>query len=296
MLLRWFPDRRGLITGLAVAGFGLGAAVTGPLSAQLITTLHVGPTLVYLGIAYTIIAVIAAQFFRAAPDNYRPAGWTAPTTVRSSRTQRDYTLSEALRTPSWYLLWLMLTLDVVAGAALISVAAPLAQEFVGIGAVAAAFIVLTNSFFNAGGRLFWSWLSESISRPYTFLSIFVIQLFAFILLAVLPHPVNYVALIIVEGFSVLCYGGGFGTMPAYTADVFGARNSGAIYGVMLTSWSVGSVIGPQLITLVTPRTTALYVIAVLMLISCILPFIARLLTRRQNEAEVSAVPAERMSV
>ena len=293
MLIKWFPDRRGIITGLAVAGFGLGAAVTGPLATAMIQSKAVGlqATLIYLGIAYIVITVIAAQFFRQAPDGYAPDGWQTSTQQSTIRSRREYTLAEALRNPNWYVLWLMLTLNVTAGAALISVASPFTQELTGVATITASLIVTTNAFFNAGGRFFWSWLSESIGRPYTFLAIFAIQFIAFILITLLPRPASFAALIVIEGLILLCYGGGFGTMPAFAADFFGAKNSGAIYGVMLTAWSVGSVIGPQLITLVKPTSTALYIIAGIMLVSCALPLVARLLARRQTASDALEVVA-----
>jgi len=293
MLIKWFPDRRGFITGLAVAGFGLGAAVTGPLATAMIQSKAVGlqVTLLYLGIAYIIITVIAAQFFRQAPDGYAPDGWQTSTQQSTIRSRREYTLAEALRNPNWYVLWLMLTLNVTAGAALISVASPFTQELTGVTTITASFIVLTNAFFNASGRFFWSWLSESVGRPYTFLAIFAIQVIAFILITLLPKPASFAALIVIEGVILLCYGGGFGTMPAFAADFFGAKNSGAIYGVMLTAWSAGSVFGPQLITLVRPTSTALYIIAGIMLVSCALPLVARLLARRQIASDALEVVA-----
>ena len=293
MLIKWFPDRRGFITGLAVAGFGLGAAIIAPLAATMIQSKAIGleSTLLYLGIAYIVITVIAAQFFRQAPDGYAPEGWAPSALQQTLRSRREYTLGEALRNPNWYVLWLILTLNVTAGAALISVASPLTQELTGVTTITAALIVTTNAFFNAGGRFFWSWLSESIGRPFTFLSIFAIQFVAFILITLLPSPASFGVLIVIEGLILLCYGGGFGTMPAFAADFFGAKNAGAIYGVMLTAWSVGSVIGPQLITLVKPTSTALYIIAAIMLVSCALPLIARVLAKRQSTSDAVEVVA-----
>ncbi|HCF84248.1 MAG TPA: MFS transporter, partial [Ktedonobacter sp.] len=127
MLIKWFPDRRGFITGLAVAGFGAGAAITGPIAANwLIPSLGVGNTFLILGIAYLVIVVGAAQFFHTAPEGYAPAGWVPSARQQADRSVREYTLPEALRLPRWYLLWLILALNVTAGAALISVASPLA--------------------------------------------------------------------------------------------------------------------------------------------------------------------------
>lgn len=284
MLIKWFPDRRGFITGLAVAGFGAGAVVTGQIAAPLVDSksssfIGVGSTFTYFGIAYLVIVVLVAQFFRTAPEGYAPTGWTPSTRQSSDRAVRDYTLLEALHLPRWYLLWLILALNVTAGAALISVASPLAQSFTGVTATTAALIVSTIAIFNGAGRLFWGWISDAIGRPFTFLSLFVIQIIAF---AVLPSISTFVVLLIPAAIIGLCYGGGFGTMPAFAADFFGPKNAGTIYGAMLTAWSAGGIVGPLLIASIDFRT-ALYIIAVIMLVSTPLPLVARALARRRGD-------------
>jgi MFS transporter, OFA family, oxalate/formate antiporter len=291
MLIKWFPDRRGFITGLAVAGFGGGAVITGLLAAALIKSIGVGSTFLYLGIAYLVVIVVVAQFFRTAPDGYAPAGWTPSARQQADRSVREYTLAGALRLPRWYLLWLILALNVTAGAAVISVASPLAQKFTGVGALTAALIVSVISIFNAVGRLFWGWLSDAIGRPFTFLSLFVIQLIVF---AIMPSISSFTLLLVPAAIIGLCYGGGFGTMPAFAADFFGPKNAGTIYGAMLTAWSAGGIVGPILIasfgTTKNPDyRTPLYIIAVIMLVSAALPLIARALARRRGDiVEVTA--------
>jgi len=295
MLIKWFPDRRGFITGLAVAGFGGGALITGLVAAALIASVGVNNTFLYLGIAYLVVIVVVAQFFRTAPDGYAPAGWTPSARQQSDRVARDYTLLEAFRLPRWYLLWLILALNVTAGAALISVASPLAQKFTGVDAVTAALLVSVIGIFNGAGRLFWGWLSDGIGRPFTFLSMFVIQAIVF---ALLPSVSNFTVLLIPAAIIALCYGGGFGTMPAFAADFFGPKNAGTIYGAMLTAWSAGGIVGPILITSFGAGTnidyrTPLYIIAVIMLVSAALPLIARTLARRRGDiVEVTAGAGE----
>ncbi len=291
MLIKWFPDRRGFITGLAVAGFGGGALITGPVAAALIKSVGVGSTFLYLGIAYLVVIVIVAQFFRTAPEGYAPAGWTPSVRQQTDRSVREYTLAEALRLPRWYVLWLILALNVTAGAALISVASPLAQKFTGVDALTAALLVSVIGIFNGAGRLFWGWLSDGIGRPFAFLSMFVIQIIVF---ALLPLVSNFTILLIPAAIIALCYGGGFGTMPAFAADFFGPKNAGTIYGVMLTAWSAGGIVGPILITSFGAGAnidyrTPLYIIAVIMLVSAALPLIARALARRRGDVvEVTA--------
>src|SRR5207302_4698455 len=201
MLIKWFPDRRGFITGLAVAGFGAGALITSPVAAALITSVGLGRTFLYLGIAYLVVIVIVAQFFRMAPEGYAPAGWTPSVRQQTDRSTREYTLPEALRLPRWYVLWLILALNVTAGAALISVASPLAQKFTGVGAETAALLVSVIGIFNGAGRLFWGWLSDGIGRPFTFLSMFIIQAIVF---AILPSISSFVLLLLPAAIIALC--------------------------------------------------------------------------------------------
>jgi MFS transporter, OFA family, oxalate/formate antiporter len=282
MMIKWFPDRRGFITGLAVAGFGGGAAITGPIASNLLLpSLKLNTTFMWLGIVYFVVVVVAAQFFRKAPDGYAPPGWTPSVQLQTIRSVREYTLGEALRNPRWYVLWLILALNVTAGAALISVAAPLAHDFTGVALTTASALVVTISIFNGVGRLFWGWVSDFIGRPFTFMSLFVIQIAAFALMPLIG--VGQFALLFIPASIIgFCYGGGFGTMPAFAADFFGPKNAGTIYGAMLTAWSAGAIVGPILIASVDFRT-ALYIIAVIMAVSTILPLVARSLARRQSE-------------
>ncbi|MBV8822724.1 MAG: OFA family MFS transporter [Ktedonobacteraceae bacterium] len=278
MLLKWFPDRRGFITGLAVAGFGGGALITGPLAAALIRLVGLGQTFLLLGLAYLMIIVVVAQFFRMAPEDYSPVNLTPSIRKQTTRHGYNYTLGQALRLPGWYTLWLMLALNVTAGAALISVASPLAQQFTGVGVLTAALMVSVIALFNAAGRLFWGWLSDGISRVTVFLCMFILQMISFALMSSIN---NFALLLIPAAIIALCYGGGFGTMPAFAADVFGSKHAGTIYGVMLTAWSAGGIVGPLLIASL-PYKTALYIIALIMLLSIALPLFARSLVSRPN--------------
>jgi OFA family oxalate/formate antiporter-like MFS transporter len=274
VLVKWFPDRRGLITGVAVGGFGAGALVTAPVATRLIQSVGVLHTFAYLGIAFLIVTVIAGYFMQNPPEGWRPEGW-APTTLQASQlSSRDYTLGEALRTWQWWALWLLLFLNTSAGISVISQEAPLFQELARVTAVAAAGMVGVASIGNAFGRVFWAWASDSITRRATFVVMFVAQI---ILFWVLPSITSASVLTIVAFIVLMCYGGGFGTMPAFAADYFGSRNVGPIYGLMLTAWGFASAFGPLLIAYLRQASGSygegLHVIAGVMAVSVLLPLI-----------------------
>ena len=271
MLVRWFPDHRGLITGLAVTGFGAGAMVVSPLAAAMLPALGLPHTLLALGAGYLVIGIGAAQFFRTAPDGYAPRGWTPSALGQASASDGDLSLAAALRAPRWYLLWLILTLNVTAGAALISVASPLAQELTQVSATEAALAVMTISLCNGAGRVLWGWASDRLGRPATFACLFALQ---FVVFALLARVSDFTTLLALGGIVGLCFGGGFAAMPAFTVDYFGARHAGAIYGAMLTAWGAGAAAGPLLIASVDYRR-ALSTIAALMLFSAPLTLLAR---------------------
>jgi OFA family oxalate/formate antiporter-like MFS transporter len=271
MLVRWFPDHRGLIAGLAVAGFGAGAMVVSPLAAAMLAALGLQHTLLALGAGYLVIGVGAAQLFRAAPEGYAPREWAPEVLAESTASERDLGLAAALRSPRWYLLWLILALNVTAGAALVSVASPLAQELTRVTAGEAALAVMALSLCNGAGRILWGWASDRLGRPATFAILFALQ---FVVFALLARVSDFPTLVALAGVVGLCFGGGFAAMPAFTVDFFGARHAGAIYGAMLTAWGAGAAAGPLLIASVDYRT-ALSIIAMVMLLSAPLALLAR---------------------
>jgi OFA family oxalate/formate antiporter-like MFS transporter len=275
-LVKWFPDRRGLITGIAVGGFGAGALITAPVASRLIQTVGVLPTFAYLGIAYFIVTIIASLFMQNPPEGWQPAGWTPSAKQTAQRATRDYVLSEALKTWQWWALWLILLLNTSAGIAVISQEGPIFQELTKVSAVIAGGMVGIASLGNGVGRVFWAWLSDLITRRVTFAVMFILQVFLFWFLPSIALP----ALMTTVTFIILmCYGGGFGTMPAFTADYFGPKNVGPIYGLMLTAWSFASVFGPLYIARMRETAGnyagALHVIAGVMLISILLPILVR---------------------
>jgi OFA family oxalate/formate antiporter-like MFS transporter len=275
-LVKWFPDRRGLITGIAVGGFGAGALVTAPVATRLIQSVGVLQTFAYLGIGYFIVAIIAALFMQNPPEGWQPEGWTPTAKETSQRATHDYVLSEALKKWQWWALWLILFLNTTAGISIISQEAPIFQELTKVTAIVAGGMVGIASLGNAVGRVFWAWTSDLITRRVTFAIMFIVQvlLFWFLPKITVPSMMTTVTFII-----LMCYGGGFGTMPAFVADYFGSKNVGSIYGLMLTAWSFASVFGPLYIARMRETAGnyagALHVIAIMIAISILLPIVVR---------------------
>ena len=288
-LIKWFPDKRGMITGLAVAGFGAGALVTAPVAEKLIPSVGLPATFGILGSAYLIAILGSAFFMKNPPEGFKPPGWQPASVPETQRNGRDLALREALRTWQWYALWAMLFLNTLAGISIISQAAPMAQEIARTTAATAAGLVGIISIANAAGRFLLAWASDFLGRARVFQLMFAAQAVAFVLLS-LVH--SFGALAILAFVILLCYGGGFGTMPAFAADFFGARNVGSIYGLMLTAWGFAAMCGPTLIAHVRQSTghytEALEIIAGIMLVSAVLPFVIRPPRSRNGESADAA--------
>jgi OFA family oxalate/formate antiporter-like MFS transporter len=275
-LIKWFPDKRGVITGIAVAGFGAGAVLTAPIAKSLVSSAGVFETFAILGVIYAVLVIGAAFFIKNPPEDYKPEGWEPEKAEKGDRSGRDFEFGQAIKTWQWAALWALLFLNVTAGIAVISEAAPMAEEIGGASATAAASLVSIIAIFNGVGRFAWASFSDVIGRRWVFLSMFVIQAVVFFLL---PNATSFGLFAVLACVILFCYGGGFGTMPAFAADYFGSKNVGRIYGLMLTAWSAGGVAGPLLISKIKDGTgaydTALYIIAGMLVVSCIIPLIVR---------------------
>ena len=310
MLQKWFPDKRGLITGIAVGGFGFGAVITSPLAQMMINgsaDYQRYPTKVFLwlGLAYLVAGLLGAAVFRDPPEGYTVPGAADDTPESGNSSEaadtsggagatraeapakdpdaeaatgvgRDFTQQEAMRTSQWYLLTLILTISVTAGISFISVAAGTATDVAGFSAVGAATLVGIMGLFNGGGRIFWAALSDRIGRRSAFVGILGIQGLA---LLTLPHAGNVVLFYVLAALIYTCYGGAFGTLPSTASDFFGVANAGAIYGLMLIGWSIGGVIGPLLISWLIGEdqayTLGFTVIGIIALVGAIVPLITR---------------------
>jgi OFA family oxalate/formate antiporter-like MFS transporter len=274
VLVKWFPDKRGLITGIAVGGFGAGALVTAPVATRLIQTVGVLQTFAYLGVAYLIVTMATGALMKNPPDGWKPEGWSPSATQSKQRAAKDYNLGEALKTWQWWALWLLLFLNTSAGISLISQESPMFQEIAKVSAIVAAGMVGIVSIGNAVGRIFWAWTSDAITRRWTFVVMFLVQVGLFWML---PGIASVAILTTVSFIILMCYGGGFGTMPAFAADYFGSKNVGPIYGLMLTAWGSASAFGPLLIAHLRQASgsfvSGLHVIAIIMAVSVLLPIL-----------------------
>ena len=275
-IAKWFPDRRGLMTGIAVCGYGAGALVMSPFAAREIVRFGIPATFATLGIVYLILVVASAQFYANPPEGWRPAGWQPTSAVARAATTVNFTVSQAMRTWQFWLLWLMLFLNVSAGIMVISQASPMAQQIAGLSAIAAAGVVGLISIFNAIGRVFWAWVSDYIGRAATYALLYAIEVGALFFL-VRAHSAG--AFSVSVALIGLCYGGGFGVMPSFTADFFGPKFMGGIYGWILLAWGAGAIPSPILIARVRETTgvyaPAIHILNVVVLVALILPLLAR---------------------
>jgi MFS family permease len=255
-LIAWFPDRRGMSTGMAIMGFGGGALIASPLSDFLMrhfaspTSTGVAETWVVLGILYLCFMTAGAFGYRVPAANWNPAGWVAPPARAGSLiTDRNVTPAKALGTKQFWLLWVVLCFNVTAGIGVLGQASAMVQEvFKGkITPSAAAGFVGLLSLFNMGGRFFWASLSDKIGRKATYACFFTLGT---VLYALVPlfGKMGSVALFVACFCAILTmYGGGFATIPAYLADVFGTKYVSAVHGRLLTAWSAAGVFGPMLV-------------------------------------------------
>jgi len=272
-LIRWFPDKRGLVTGLAVMGFGAGAFFMGKIAPGMIISMGVATTFYIWGFIFLIAVTGAAQLFKNPPQGWLPAGFT-PKAAATSTTAQSFSLGEALKTPQWFMLWAMLFLNISAGLGLISQLSPMCQEIIKKAtpditleacAIAGGSVLAIASIFNGLGRLFWAWLSDALGRRTIFLIMFITQALLYIYL---PQVGNITLYTVIVCYLLACYGGGFATMPAFAADSFGPGYIGKVYGTMLTAWGCAGVVGPLVFAQI--KGIALYVAAGLLLIGFII--------------------------
>ena len=255
-LVKWFPDRRGMATGMAIMGFGGGAFLAGYLNVYLMDRIGVARTMMVLGAFYLVIMLIGAAILQRPPEGWKPAGWVPVAALDKMITQRSVSRNHAVSTVQFYLLWGILFINVTAGIGILAQASPMMQDLFQKTPKEAAAVVSIISLFNAGGRFFWASSSDYIGRRNTYTLFFVAQ---FILFLLIPGFAAQGSWILFEAslFVVFTmYGGGFATIPAFLADIFGPENVGAIHGAVLTAWSAAAVVGPVIITELSKQAKA----------------------------------------
>jgi MFS family permease len=254
-LIRWFPDRRGMATGMAIMGFGGGAMIAAPLSVALMkhfrseSSIGVAETFIVLGIVYFISMTIGALAIRVPAPDWKPEGWTPPDTSHKLITLNHVHIDRALKTPQFYLIWLVLFLNVTAGIGILGQASVMIQESFknAVTPVAAAGFVGLLSLFNMGGRFIWASSSDWLGRKNTYYIFFVLGAVLYYLVPNFAGAGNVALFVLAYCVILSMYGGGFSTVPAYLADMFGTAFVGGIHGRLLTAWAAAGVAGPVLV-------------------------------------------------
>ena len=241
---KWFPDKRGLVVGLMVGGYGAGSAIFGPVATVLIDSVGWRTTFQILGVLFFAMGMVGTWLLKNPPAGYRPPGWApAQTGAAAQRTARDYSTAEMLRTPTFYALWIAYCLGTTAGLMTISQLVPFARE-AGLGAAAATFALPASAVGNAGGRILSGWLSDALGRLTTLRTMVLLSAVAMpALYAWRTELVPFFALVIVVYW---CYGTQLSVFASTTADFYGTRNLGLNYGVLFTAWGVAGVLGPMI--------------------------------------------------
>ena len=308
-LIRWFPDRPGMATGLAIMGFGGGAMIGSPLSTMLMahfrtaTSQGVAPTFVTMGALYFAFMMFGVFSVRVPPAGWRPQGWSPPLKPRRMTTSGHVTADRAIKTPQFWLLWMVLCLNVTAGIGVLGQASPMIQEmFPGaISASAAAGFVGLLSLANMGGRFFWSSLSDYIGRKGVYATFFLLGAVLYAVIPVTGRMGNVVLFVLGYVVIISMYGGGFATIPAYLRDMFGTIQVGAIHGRLLTAWSMAGIAGPVLVNYIREYeiahgvakadayTTTMHLMAALLVVGLICNLLVRPVHERHALADDRAV-------
>jgi MFS family permease len=330
-LVKWFPDRRGMATGMAIMGFGGGAMIGAPLANLLMnyfktpTSVGVWETFLAMGAIYFVFMMIGAFRYRIPPVGWQPEGWTPRTRANAMISTNNVHLDNAHKTPQFWLIWWVLCLNVSAGIGVIGMASPMLQEiFAGkliglpdvgfnqldaaqkaqIAGIAAGFAGLL-SLFNIGGRFFWASLSDKIGRKNTYYTFFLLGIALYALAPTFAAMGSKLLFVLGFGIILSMYGGGFATVPAYLADMFGTQFVGAIHGRLLTAWSTAGIIGPVVVNYIrefqlaagVPRdqlyNTTMYILCAMLIAGLICNYLVKPVDPKwhMSEAEVAKLQA-----
>jgi MFS family permease len=331
-LIKWFPDRRGMATGMAIMGFGGGAMIGAPLANMLMNhfktpeSVGVWQTFLVMAAGYFVFMICGAFGYRIPPANWRPEGWTPPADAKAMITTRHVHLRDAHKTKQFWLIWAVLCLNVSAGIGVIGMASPMLQEiFAGkliglpdvgftqldpsqktaIASIAAGFAGLL-SLFNIGGRFFWASLSDRLGRKATYFTFFALGIVLYALAPTAAHMGSQALFVAIFCVILSMYGGGFATVPAYLADIFGTQFVGAIHGRLLTAWATAGIVGPVVVNYIrefqisagVPRDQVydrtMYILAGMLALGLIANFFVKPLASKwfMSDAEVAALQAK----
>lgn len=278
-LVKWFPNNRGLATGLAIMGFGFASLIAGPVMQLLIAKYGLINNFIILGCVYMVIMTASSLYLE-------PPKVSAVTEVKAKlaslpeNTQAQYTVNEAMKTWHFYALWWIFFTNITCGIGLLAVASPMAQEVIQMTPLAAASMVGIIGLLNGLGRIVWSTISDYIGRRNTYIMFFLLEIVAFYMLASVTDSFLFQALIFLI---ITCYGGGFSCMPAYLSDLFGTKQLSAIHGRILTAWGLAGIAGPLLLSWIKETTNSysitLYFFSGCFIISLLIAVILKLKTQ-----------------
>lgn len=252
-LVRWFPNNRGLATGLAIMGFGFASLIAGPAMQILIAKYGLVQNFIVMGCVYAVVMTASSLYLEPPKEAPAAEGAKASAAGQPAVTARQYTAGEAMRDWRFGALWWILFTNITCGIGLLSVASPMAQEVIKMTPLEAASMVGIIGLLNGAGRIGWSTISDYIGRLNTYIAFFVIEIAAFYMLASVTDSFLFQALIFII---ITCYGGGFSCMPAYLSDLFGTKELSAIYGRILTAWGLAGIVGPLLLSVIYEQTNS----------------------------------------
>jgi OFA family oxalate/formate antiporter-like MFS transporter len=262
---KWFPDKKGFITGMVVMGFGFGALLMAKVLAPIFMATfsgNVSQVFTALGILMLVLTVPAGYFLTNPPAGFVPTGYTPPATTGASQAADTLTAKDCILSSRFLLMWVMFFFNIIAGIMFIGFQSPLLQDLLKVKdpamtaaalAAAGATLIGISSIFNGIGRFFWGGLSDKIGRVNAFRLILGSQCLVFLALLVVKNPIVFGVLVC---YILLCYGGGFGTMPSFCLDVFGAKNMPTVYGTIITAWGTAGIVGPQIVAFVKDHYAA----------------------------------------
>ena len=248
-LVKWFPEKRGFATGIAIMGFGFASLIAAPLIQALMERYGLIATFECLGLVYLFV-MLPSSLYLSPPDATKPGALSSGVPLPSDSAMQ-FSAQDALKTWQFYTLWWMLFINITCGIGLLSVVSPMAQESMQMSPAAAATMVGIIGLINGAGRIFWASASDFLGRANTYLAFFTIQGFAFFFLSKTTDIIFFQLLVYLI---ISCYGGGFATIPAFLSDLFGTRELGAIHGKILTAWAAAGIVGPLFVAWVKETT------------------------------------------